>query len=199
MDWGNKYAATIWPRPLAESQQVKTGRWGLAQGCFSGVAEGVWAARSPVRVAHWSCLQDATIGGKLSLMLNLVKLRRTSFFALAAMVMLALAPTVSKVMAAERVDSNLVEVCTTEGTKWLSASELGQAVSAGHDQGPSSLHYHGGDCPYCNLQTTKFLSSVVQSCAITKSVALLLPLFYQAPKPLFAWAHSRSRAPPLSA
>ena len=129
-------------------------------------------------------------------MFTLAHLRRTSFIALLAMVMLALAPTVSKVIAAERIDSNLVEVCTTEGTKWLSASELGQAASAGHDQGPSSLHDHGGDCPYCNLQTAKFLSSVVQSCTTTKSVAPLPPLFYQAPKPLFAWAHSRSRAPP---
>jgi hypothetical protein len=129
-------------------------------------------------------------------MFNLAQLRRTSFIAQLAMVILALAPTVSKVIAAERVDSNLVEVCTTEGTKWVSASEPGQAASAGHDQGPSSLHDHGGDCPYCNLQATKFLSSVVQSCATTKSVALLPPLFYQASKPLFAWAHVRSRAPP---
>ena len=129
-------------------------------------------------------------------MFNLAQLGRTSFIALLAMVILALAPTVSKVIAAERVDSNLVEVCTTEGTKWVSASEPGQAASAGHDQGPSSLHDHGGDCPYCNLQATKFLSSVVQSCATTKSVALLPPLFYQASKPLFAWAHVRSRAPP---
>ena len=129
-------------------------------------------------------------------MFNLAQFRRTSFIALLAMVMLALAPTVSKVIAAERIDSNLVEVCTTAGTKGLSASELGQAASAGHDQGPSSLHDHGGDCPYCNLQTTKFLSSVVQSCTTTRSVTLLPPLFYKAPKPLFAWAHSRSRAPP---
>ena len=131
-------------------------------------------------------------------MFTLAQLRRTSFIALLAMVTLALAPAVSKVVAAERVDSNLVEVCITEGTKWLPASELGQAALAGHDQGPSSVHDHDGDCPYCSLQTTKFLSSVIQSCTTTKSVALLPPLFYQAPKPLFAWAHSRSRAPPLS-
>jgi hypothetical protein len=131
-------------------------------------------------------------------MLNLAQLRRTSFIALLAMVMLALAPSVSKVIAAERVDSNLVEVCTTEGTKWLSASELGQAASVGHDQGPLSVHDHGGDCPYCNLQATKFLSSSVQSCATTKSVALLPSLFYQAPKPLFARALQPARAPPRS-
>jgi hypothetical protein len=131
-------------------------------------------------------------------MFNLAQFRRTSFIALLAMVMLTLAPTVSKVIAAERIDSSLVEVCTTEGTKWLAASELGQVALAGHDQAPSSVHDHGGDCPYCNLQATKFLSSVVQSCATVKSVALFPPLFYQAPKPLFAWALQPARAPPLS-
>jgi hypothetical protein len=129
-------------------------------------------------------------------MLNPPIFRSLSFIALLAMVMLVLAPTVSKVIAAERTDSNLVEICTTEGTKWLSASELGQAASAGHDHGPSSVHDHGGDCPYCNLQTTKFLSSVIQSCATVESVALLPALFYQAPKPLFAWALQPARAPP---
>jgi hypothetical protein len=131
-------------------------------------------------------------------MFNLAQLRRTSFTALLAMVMLTLAPTVSKVIAAERIDSSLVEVCATEGTKWLTASELGQVALAGHDQAPSSAHDHGGDCPYCNLQATKFLSSVVQSCATVKSVELLPPLLYQAPKPLFAWALQPARAPPLS-
>jgi hypothetical protein len=110
------------------------------------------------------------------------------------MLLLALAPTVSKVIAAERATSNVVEVCTSEGTKWLPASELGQTASAGHDQESSSLH--GGDCPYCSLQTAKFLTSAAQSFATSAVVSLLPPLFYQAPKPLFAWAHSRSRAPP---
>jgi hypothetical protein len=111
-----------------------------------------------------------------------------------AMLVLALGPTVSKLVAAERATINMVEVCTTEGTKWLLASELGQTVSGGHDQGPSSLH--GGDCPFCSLQTAKFLTSEAQSFAATPVASLLPPLFYQAPKPLFAWAHSRSRAPP---
>jgi len=113
------------------------------------------------------------------------------------MVMVVLAPTVSKVIAAERVDSNLVEVCTTEGTKWVAVAELGQGDSSAHQQGPPSLHEHDGDCSYCSLQTTKFLSVSSQSIATTSVVSLLPPLFYQAPKPLFAWAQARSRAPPI--
>lgn len=130
--------------------------------------------------------------------MNFHKNRLIHWIAALAIAMSALAPAVSKVIAAERIDSSLVEVCTTEGTKWLTASELGQVALAGHDQAPSSAHDHGGDCPYCNLQATKFLSSVVQSCATVKSVELFPPLLYQAPKPLFAWALQPARAPPLS-
>ena len=132
-------------------------------------------------------------------MFNLAQLRRTAVVALLAMVMVVFAPTVSKVIAAERVDSNLVEICTTQGTKWVAVAELGQGDSSVHQQDPTSLHEHGDDCPYCSLQTTKFLSVASQSFATAPVVSLLPPLFYQAPKPLFAWAHSRSRAPPLSA
>lgn len=132
-------------------------------------------------------------------MFDLAQIRRTAFIALVAMVMVVFAPTISKVVAAERVDSNLVEVCTVEGTKWVAVAELGQVDSSAHQQEPSSLHDHGGDCPYCNLQSTKFLSVASPSFAATPVVSFLPSLFYQAPKPLFAWAHSRSRAPPLSA
>ncbi len=131
-------------------------------------------------------------------MINLTQIRRTSFVALLAMLMAVLAPTVSKVVAAERAGSHLVEVCTTEGTKWVAVSELGQSGMVTHQQGPASVHEHGGDCPYCSLQTSKFFITTAQSFATTQVVNLFPRLFYQAPKPLFVWAHARSRAPPLS-
>ncbi len=141
---------------------------------------------------------NPTLSATLMTMLSLMQIRRTAFIALVAMVMVVFAPTISKVVAAERVDSNLVEVCTVEGTKWVSVSEIQQNGSAGQQHEPASAHDHGGDCPYCNLQTTKFLSVASQSFATAPVVSLLPSHFYQAPKPLFAWAHSRSRAPPLS-
>ena len=129
-------------------------------------------------------------------MFDLAQIRRISLVALLAMVMVVFAPTVSKVVAAERVGSNLVEVCTVEGMKWVSVSEIQQASSVGQQHEPVGAHDHGGDCPYCSLQTTKFLSVASQSFATTSVVSLLPPLFYKASKPLFAWAHARSRAPP---
>jgi hypothetical protein len=131
-------------------------------------------------------------------MFTLTQIRRTAFIALVAMVMVVFAPTASKVIAAERFSSNLVEVCTVEGMKWVSVSEIQQASSVGQKHEPASAHDHVGECPHCSLQTTKFLSVASQSFATAPVVSLLPPLFYQAPRPLFAWAHSRSRAPPLS-
>jgi hypothetical protein len=129
-------------------------------------------------------------------MFHLAQLRRISFLALVTMGMVVFAPTVSKVVAAERVSSNLVEVCTVEGMKWVSVSEIQQASSVGQQHEPASAHDHGGECPYCSLQTTKYLGVASQSFATAPVVSLLPPLYYKAPKPLFAWAHSRSRAPP---
>jgi hypothetical protein len=130
-------------------------------------------------------------------MFDLAQIRRTAVVALLAMVMVVFAPTISKVVASERVGSDLVEVCTVEGMKWVSVSEIQQASSVGQQHEPVGAHDHGGDCPYCSLQTTKFLSVASQSFATAPVVSLLPPLFYQASKPRFAWAHSRARAPPL--
>ena len=133
---------------------------------------------------------------KITVMFDLKQIRRTTFIALLAMIMLALAPTVSKLITTNRSNVNLVEVCTTEGSKWLSISDLVQASSVNNDHVPASINDHG-ECYYCNLQTSNFLPSVVNPCITSKSAAILPPLFYQAPKPLFAWTHSRSRAPPI--
>jgi len=48
-------------------------------------------------------------------MFQLSQIRLISFIALWAMLMVVLAPTVSKVVALERVDINLVEICSTQG------------------------------------------------------------------------------------
>ncbi len=134
---------------------------------------------------------------KIVSMFDLKLFRRTSFIALLAIIMLALAPTVSKLITANRLNVNLVEVCTTEGTKWLSISELVQPTSVNNNHVPASINDHG-DCYYCNLQTSKFLPSVINLCITSKLAAILPSLFYQAPKPFFAWTHSRSRAPPIA-
>jgi len=125
--------------------------------------------------------------------------RLVSLGALVAMMIFIILPTVTKVVTAERAGTNMVEVCTADGSQWLATSAFEQNDSATHDEGPFPRHDHDGECPYCSLQAATFLSTSALTFA-TKPVSCLLPtLFYQAPKPLFAWAQSRSRAPPSAA
>jgi hypothetical protein len=70
-------------------------------------------------------------------------LRRTSFIALVAMLLMALAPTVGKVVASERSSAGLVEVCTAEGMKWVAVSGVSQFDSGNQDKTPISAHDHG--------------------------------------------------------
>jgi hypothetical protein len=129
-------------------------------------------------------------------MFDSYQIRRISIIALLAMIMVVFAPTVSKALAADLASRNLVEVCTTDGTKWVTQSELGQVVLTSHKQGPTTLHEHSGDCPYCSLQADKVLANASLTFVTVPVESLLPALFYQAHKPLFAWTHSRSRAPP---
>lgn len=126
--------------------------------------------------------------------------RRMSIIALLALLTLVLAPSINKFFGQVQGSgvSHWVEVCTTEGSKWLYKSEAGPASLPGDEGGPASSQQHGDDCPYCSLSAAKFLMSASQSSSATKALAPLPSLFYQAPKPLFAWAHSRSRAPPAA-
>jgi hypothetical protein len=129
-------------------------------------------------------------------MLNFSELGRTSLIALLAMMMVAFAPTVSRLVAAEPIAPKMVELCTAQGTKWFSESEIGGADAAEHNEAPTALHHDGNDCPYCSFSSAKFLVAASASSSATEKFEPLPSLFYQAPKPLFAWAHARSRAPP---
>ena len=129
-------------------------------------------------------------------MFELTQIRRISFIALLAMLMVVLAPTVSKVVAFKRVGINLVEICSTQGKKWVSSPKLDQKSLTYNEQAPSSEHAHNDDCPYCNLQTAKFITTKVQFFSSVEIASLLPTLFSLAPKPLFAWASRPARAPP---
>lgn len=86
-----------------------------------------------------------------------------------------------------------------EGTKWLSSSDFGLSVLPSHQRDPVQAHDHQSDCPFCSLQLAKFVPIASSPCDVQQALSPLPLLFYKAPKPLFAWAHSRSRAPPLAA
>lgn len=78
--------------------------------------------------------------------------RAALWLALAAMLLGAFAPTVSRALAAARSDgAPMVEVCTSEGPRWLplapTSADLSTAdASHGQESAPSLDH-----CPFCLL------------------------------------------------
>ena len=123
-------------------------------------------------------------------------IRCVSLIALAIMVFAALAPTITRSMPHGQ-GSGYLEVCTAEGIRVVAVAQDGNGQGIPAPQSPShSTQDHGNDCPFCNLQFSKFLPPSDTPRVAPQRVSHLPPLFYRAPKPLFAWAQTRSRAPP---
>jgi hypothetical protein len=117
--------------------------------------------------------------------------RFTAWLAMLALVMSALAPTVSQavVMSSERGD--WLEVCTTTGVMWVkadsAATDDGTMPMAGHEQGCDiCTHTVTGAPPVLTGTTASFMgqpSLWFDSLALSAHTAVL-------------WAPAQSRAPP---
>lgn len=120
--------------------------------------------------------------------------RFTTWLAMLALVMSALAPTVSQavVMSSDRAD--WLEVCTTTGVMWVKADSVatddGTMPMVGHDQG----------CDICTHIVTGAPPVGLGLSAPTLDTEFSLPSAPSAPARARApWASAQSRAPPLSA
>jgi hypothetical protein len=119
------------------------------------------------------------------------RLRRLTWIALTAMLALALVPTLSHALAFARGQSDLAEVCTSQGPRLAAIGDESPAPA-----GATLVHVE--HCPLCSLQA----ASLGLPPAAAEGIALLnlshaLPaLFLAAPRPLFAWSAAQPRAPP---
>lgn len=126
-------------------------------------------------------------------------LRQLSWIALLAIFGLSLAPTISHALAAASGQSAYTEICTPQGTRLVALDE-GAALKPPTTPLTPSLG-HLDHCPLCGLAG--------HAPALAPTLLVWLPdgglshavphLFLQAPRPLFAWAPSQARAPPLNA
>ncbi len=116
----------------------------------------------------------------------------TSWIAALAILMAALAPSISHALSAKN-GASLIEVCTSLGAKWV------QLDGSSTDQAPVSGEVHSLEhCPYCSLHANAVAIP-------TKPVGLPLAIspsdhapaaFLAAPRTLYAWASAQPRAPP---
>lgn len=136
--------------------------------------------------------------------------RWTAWIALCAILLGALAPTVSHGLRAwSHSPITWVEVCSSTGNK-LIAMTVGRGANKGAkafvkqaDGGRSlpSGEHAGEHCPYCLVQAHEaaMLPAAPPVMALSTPVTDALPfLFLHAPRSLFAWAPPQARAPPTS-
>jgi hypothetical protein len=117
--------------------------------------------------------------------------RLTSWIAALAILLASLAPALSHALASA-TGSNWVEICTTQGSKWIQAGEDGseRAPASGH-----ALEH----CPYCSLHAPALgLPPATDLAQPPPGLCHEVPLaFLSAPRTLHAWVSALPRAPPL--
>ncbi len=120
--------------------------------------------------------------------------RPATWFAIFAMLGLALAPTVSHALAASGPGNPWAEVCSVAGGKGVVAD------AAGANGSQTDAGSHLGHCPLCGqLGSAPALPVAGSAGALVIAGADVLPaLFARSPSPLFAWAAAQPRAPPAS-
>lgn len=120
--------------------------------------------------------------------------RFATWLATFAILLAALAPTVSHAMAAARGQDVWVEICTTTGPSVVKVAGDHAPVPAQHDAASHMEH-----CPFCALHAGAApLPPAVAALPVSEARHALPELFLRAPRPLYAWAGSQPRAPPAA-
>ncbi len=129
--------------------------------------------------------------------------RLYTWFAIFAMMASALAPALSRAMGPDEGGRYLIEVCSATGSRFveLSAAEAvfyhGHGVVADSEGGPQDDSFE--PCPYCcpHAGGVALPPAAPPALRIPEGGALLPRLFLVSPRPLFVWASSHPRAPPV--
>lgn len=122
----------------------------------------------------------------------------TAWIACLAILMAALAPSVSHALAAVKGgNGGWIEVCSVVGAK---------LVKVGDKQNPASAPatdkaIHSEHCPYCftHAGPAGLPPSAIAILPFVNASYPLPSLFYQSSSPLFAWVSAQPRAPPATA
>ena len=120
--------------------------------------------------------------------------RFAAWLAMFAILLAALAPTVSHATAAARGGASWMEICTSAGPAMIRvADDQAPGVPAGNDQGIHLEH-----CAFCLTHAGAFALPAAALAALPVITGSDSPplLFHRAPRPLFVWAAGQPRAPP---
>lgn len=117
--------------------------------------------------------------------------RLTGWIAALAILLASLAPALSHALASA-TGTPWIEICTTQGSKWIQAGEDGS------ERTPGSAHVLD-HCPYCSLHAPMLgLPPAEHPSQLPLVLSHETPLaFLSAPRTLHAWVRAQPRAPPL--
>lgn len=99
--------------------------------------------------------------------------------------------------AAMALPGGTIEVCTAQGSRWLQPAGGARDGSQDERGAPGAAHEH---CKACSASALDQAIPPPAMCSLLlpRAPRALLPLlFMRAPRPLFAWAATRPRGPPL--
>ncbi|WP_393938690.1 DUF2946 domain-containing protein [Piscinibacter sakaiensis] len=157
-----------------------------------GVAALHWVARQRLASARLRCQPDAAQASRIAGMRAVRAHRRiTSWIAALAILLASLAPALSHALASA-TGADWIEICTTQGSKWIQAGEDGT------ERTPASAHLLE-HCPYCTLHAPALgLPPAASLAHLPLQSSHAVPLaFLSAPRTLHAWVSAQPRAPPL--
>jgi hypothetical protein len=122
--------------------------------------------------------------------------RTTVWIAFCAILLAALAPSISHAVAAAKgIPNGWTEICTVDGAKLVKLD----GTSSSEAPAPDKKATHFEHCPFC-LHHAVSLGLPPNADFVMPSIEgspVLPALFYQASRPLFAWAAAQPRAPPV--
>ncbi len=124
--------------------------------------------------------------------------RITTWVALLALVLGALAPTLTQAKVAGGDRADWLQICSVSGMVWVKADtgEVRDQLPDG-DVPASDVSKH---CPWCKLHGgAAGLPVAHSSLDLHPRLTDLPPAFYRAPLAATVWATAQSRAPPLAA
>eukprot|EP01136_Pigoraptor_vietnamica_P016485 Opistho-1_new@60513 len=123
--------------------------------------------------------------------------RFTTWLALLAVVLGALAPTVAQAVVASSDRAAWVEICSVSGMVWVKA-DTGERAGVEHD-GPAPMGDAAQHCAWCSLHGAAGLPPLITVAEPAPRQTGLPPAFYRAVALSGTWAPPQARAPPLSA
>ena len=124
-------------------------------------------------------------------------MHRIAWIACFAILLAALAPTISHALAAQQhpvQQQEWVEICSMEGSKMVMVEHEHTAPQPAHDSFGHMEH-----CPFCLNHAVAHGLPPIDSPVLpmVAGSSVLPPLYYQASRPLFAWDVAQPRAPPF--